>query len=177
MIKTLGIIIAAGALVGGCATVPKSASKRSELETQSEAKLEEMLTRDPSLQSLIDQSAGYVVFPEVKQGGAIVGGAGGRGVVYEKGRMIGFAQLSQASVGAQLGGQKYAELVIVRDKPTLDKMRYGSFDVGGHASAVILRQGVAEETRFGDNGVAVIVAPIGGAMINVSVSGQRIKFG
>jgi lipid-binding SYLF domain-containing protein len=174
MMRTLGLF-AAGMLVTACASVPKSASQRSELESQADGTLQDMIAKDPKLTALLDQSAGYVVFPVVKQGGAIVGGAGGKGVVYEQGRPSGFAELSQASIGAQLGGQKYAELVIVRDAAMLENMKAGSFDVGGQASAVILKEGAATATQFGDRGVAVIVAPKGGAMFNVSLSGQRIK--
>ena len=64
--------------------------------------------------------------------------AGGRGVIYEQGRQVGFAKLSEASVGAQVGGQKFAELVIVRDQFTLDKLKAGTFDFGAQAQAVIL---------------------------------------
>jgi len=175
MIKAIGLFVAAGALVGACASVPKSESKRADLRSEGAATLGDMLAEAPELQTLIDQSAGYVVFPAVKQGGAIVGGAGGTGVVYEKGQQTGFAELSQASVGAQLGGQRYAELVIVRDQNVLDKMRAGNFDVGGQAQAVILKQGAGVAAHFGDNGIAVVVRPEKGAMVNVSLTGQQIK--
>ena len=83
--------------------------------------------------------------------------------------------MSRVSVGAQVGGQKYAELIAVRDKFTFDKMKAGDFDLGGQASAVILRAGAATATNFSDKGIAVVMDPIGGAMVNASVSGQRIK--
>jgi lipid-binding SYLF domain-containing protein len=163
------------ALVGGCATAPKTRAERTQLEVDASQSLQAMLAKDPALQSLLDQAAGYLIFPEVAQGGFVVGGAGGKGVVYEGGRQTGFVELSQASVGAQIGGQKYAELVVVRDRFTLDKIKAGNLDLGAQASAVILRQGAASSTRFGERGVAVVVDPKGGAMLNVSLSGQRIK--
>jgi lipid-binding SYLF domain-containing protein len=175
MSRTLERLIVVSALVAGCASVPKSQVKRTELETEAAQALQEMVAKDPGLPSLLDQAAGYIVFPEVKQGGFVVGGAGGKGVVYEHGQPVGFADLSQASVGAQVGGQKFAELIVVRDKFTLDKIKAGSLDVGGQASAVILKEGAGTATRFGANGVAVVVNPKGGAMVNVSITGQRIK--
>src|ERR1700690_2411166 len=108
MLRMVGLVVAAGAFVTACASVPKSHAKRSELEAQATAALQEMVAKDPSVQSLLDQSAGYVVFPSIRQGGAIVGGASGQGVVFQNGRRVGFATLSQASIGAQLGGQKFA---------------------------------------------------------------------
>jgi lipid-binding SYLF domain-containing protein len=168
----LGVVV----LVAGCATVPKTEAKRSQLETDALQAKAEMVARDPGIGPLLDQAAGYLVFPEVKQGGFVVGGASGRGVVFEHGRAAGFAELSQASIGAQIGGQKYAEMVIVRDRWTLDKIKAGSFDVGGHASATILRAGAGSATRFGETGVAVVVNPIGGAMLNLSLTGQQIRW-
>jgi lipid-binding SYLF domain-containing protein len=175
MVKTLGVILAVGTLVAACAHAPKSEAKRSQLEQQASAELQEMLTKDPSLNSLLQQSAGYIVFPSVGQGGFIVGGAGGQGVLYENGQVAGFATLSQASFGAQVGGQKFAQLIVVRDRWQLDRMKAGQFDVGGQASATIIKAGAATAAQFGRNGLAVIVNPKGGAMLNVSLTGQKIK--
>jgi lipid-binding SYLF domain-containing protein len=172
MTKTVVRLVLVGvALVAGA---PGAEAKKG-LESQAAAAREAMVNKSPALQPLLDQSAGYIVFPVVKEGGFIVGGAGARGVVYERGRQVGYASLSRASVGAQIGGQKYAELVVVRDRFMLDKMRAGAVDFGGQASAVILRAGTGRETGFGENGVAVFIHPISGAMVNASVSGQRIK--
>jgi lipid-binding SYLF domain-containing protein len=168
-------MIAMVLLVGGCASAPKAVSEQTELEMAAQQTLQTMLMKDPALGTLLDQAAGYIVFPAVKQGGFIVGGAGGKGVIFEQGRKTGFASLSQASIGAQIGGQEFAELVIVRDRVTLDRMRAGDFDVGGQASAVILKTGAATATGFGATGVAVVIDPKGGAMLNLSLTGQRIK--
>ncbi|HEX9102010.1 MAG TPA: hypothetical protein VF997_07400 [Polyangia bacterium] len=168
-------MLVGAALVAGCAGTPRTQAKRTLLDNQAAEAREAMLAKDPSVRPLLDQSAGYIVFPEVKEGGFIVGGAGAEGVVYERGRPVGYAELSRASIGAQIGGQKYAELVAIRDKFTLDKMKAGEMDVGAQASAVILRAGTATATTFGEKGVAVVIDPIGGAMVNASVSGQRIK--
>jgi lipid-binding SYLF domain-containing protein len=176
MTNTVARLMLVGvAVVAGCASTPRTQAKRTELHNQAAEAKEAMLSKDPGVRSLLDQSAGYIVFPEVKEGGFIVGGAGAEGVVFEHGRPTGYAKLSRASVGAQVGGQKYAELVAVRDRYTLDKMKAGDMDFGGRASATILKAGAATATTFGDNGVAVVIDPIGGAMVNASVSGQRIK--
>jgi lipid-binding SYLF domain-containing protein len=176
MIRAVARMMLVGvAIVAGCASAPRTQAKRTQLENDAAEAKQAMLSKNPQLAPLLDQSAGYIVFPDVKEGGFVVGGAGAQGVVYEHGRPTGYASLSRASVGAQVGGQTYAELVAVRDKFTLDKMKSGDMDFGGKASAVILKAGAAAATDFGENGVAVVIDPIGGAMVNVSVSGQRIK--
>jgi lipid-binding SYLF domain-containing protein len=176
MVRTLASIVLAGAaLVAGCAGTPKTHSARLQLENQAAEAKEAMLYKDPALSPLLQQSAGYFVFPAVKEGGFIVGGAGADGVLYENGRPTGYAQLSRVSLGAQIGGQKYSELVAVRDRFMLEKLKTGSVEFGGGASVVVLKAGAAAATQFGDNGIAVLIDPIGGAMVSASVSGQRIE--
>ena len=69
-----------------------------------------MRAEDPGLGELLRRSYGYALFPKVTKGGLGVGGAYGRGVVYERGRHVGYSDLSQASVGLQAGGQTFSEL-------------------------------------------------------------------
>jgi lipid-binding SYLF domain-containing protein len=175
--KTLGVLVAAsGLFFAACAAGPKTAGQRAGLKIDAESTLTDMVRQDPSLRPILHSAAGYVVFPSVGQGGALVGGASGKGVVYERGQPVGFADLSQVSIGAQLGGQRFAELIVLRDQWALDRFKSGSFDVGGQASAVIIRSGEAAASQFGRNGVAVFIRPLGGAMFNVSLTGQQIRY-
>src|ERR1700743_181647 len=63
------------------------------------------LKADPSMESLFKHASGYVIFPNVGKGAAGIGGAAGKGAVYENGVLVGTAQMVQATVGAQAGGQ------------------------------------------------------------------------
>jgi len=177
MLRTLGLglCLALGGGVFGCASSPKTATQKAELHEDADRAVADMTARDPALRPLLDQSAAYIVFPEVKQGGFVVGGAGGKGVLFEKGKPAGFAELSQASVGAQVGGQKYSEIVVIRDQFALDRVRASNFDLGAQASAVIVKSGAAASTRFNESGLAVFVQPTAGAMLNVSLTGQRVR--
>ena len=177
MIKAIGLMMAVGGLlVGGCATAPKSAAARASLDQQASQTVNQMIARDAGLRNLIDNSAGYVVFPNVKEGGFLVGAAAGKGVVFENGQVTGYAEVTKGSAGAEAGGQEYSELVIVKDPNTLQQMKSGKFDFGAEASAVVIHSGAADSTQFGDKGVAVFVQPRAGAMLNLSLTGQRIKF-
>jgi lipid-binding SYLF domain-containing protein len=170
------VLLALSCLWLGCASAPKTTAQRNIIRSDADQALATMTAADPSLRPLLDQAAGYVVFPEVKQGGFIVGGAGGKGVLYERGVPVGFAEMSQASVGAQVGGQSYSELIILRDQYALDRLKASKFDVGGQASATAIRAGAASAANFSGSGVAVFVKPRGGAMLNVSLTGQKIRF-
>jgi lipid-binding SYLF domain-containing protein len=176
MSKWLGSVVLICGLITGCASVPKTTAKRNQLDQDAREELAQITGDNPSIQPMLDQAAAYVVFPSIKQGGFIVGGASGNGVVFEGGRVTGYAQLSQAAIGALAGGQKYSELIIFRDKWAFDKARASSFDVGGQASAVIIRAGASTQAGFNQRGLAVFQRPIGGAMVNASVTGQTIKW-
>ena len=60
--------------------------------------------KDSSFKKTTESVVGYAIFPEVAKGGFIVGGSGGRGEVYEGGKLIGYGKLSEGTIGAQVGG-------------------------------------------------------------------------
>jgi lipid-binding SYLF domain-containing protein len=172
--RIIGLLLATSGIFAACAHAPKTTAKRQELVAEAEGTVREMMSRDPSLQPVLQAAAGYIVFPAVKQGGFIVGGAAGKGVLFESGQPSGFADLNQASIGAQIGGQSYSEIVVLQDRAALDRVKSGTFNMGAQASAVVLREGAAASTQF-RSGVAVFVHSRGGAMVNASLSGQSIR--
>lgn len=174
MFKQLSLC-ATAALAAGCATTPDTPAERDSLEDRAAATLDTMKARDPSLAPLLDDAVGYAVFPEIGKGGAVVGGAYGHGVVYQHGRPVGFVELSQASIGAQLGGQTFSELIILRDDAALERMKSDNLDLGADASAVALTAGAGRGVQF-EEGVAVFVMPRGGLMVDISIHGQKIDF-
>jgi lipid-binding SYLF domain-containing protein len=159
----------------GCSTAPKSEGKKEELLSAADRAVARMTAADPGLRDVLDRAYGYVVFPKVGKGGLIVGGAYGRGVVYEQGRMIGYADLTQASVGAQIGGQTYSELIVFENKAALDRFRNNQLEFAANVSAVIVKSGAAKSAKFTD-GVAVFIMPTAGAMVEASVGGQKFTF-
>jgi lipid-binding SYLF domain-containing protein len=169
--------VTAGLLLcfAACSTGPKSAGEAQAIDQRANATVASMNARDPGLQSVLNSAYGYVVFPSIGKGGFIVGGAHGDGVVYEQGRVTGYATVNQASVGAQIGAQTFSQVLVFRDQADLNRLKAGQFNLGADISAVVLTAGAAASTQF-KNGVAVFVMPNGGAMIDVSVNGQQIKF-
>jgi len=169
------VVIVVAALLVGCATAPASRAEQDTLLAEASSTMQQMRAQDPSLAELVRRGYGYAVFPKVTKGGLIVGGAHGQGVVYEQGRHIGYSDLSQASVGLQVGAQTFSELLVFEDKAALDRFKAGSLNFGADASAVVLESGVATNATFVD-GVAVVVSPIGGAMLEASIGGQKFSY-
>jgi lipid-binding SYLF domain-containing protein len=173
-VMALMLTVVAGWLVG-CATAPTSRADREALSAEAASSLQQMRAEDPGLGELVRRSYGYALFPKVTKGGLGVGGAYGRGMVYERGRHVGYSDLSQASVGLQAGGQTFSELVLFESKDALDRFKAGQFNFAADASAVVMESGAATNAAFVD-GVAVVVRPIGGAMVEASVGGQKFAY-
>src|SRR6187399_1771540 len=76
---------------------------------------------DKELTKWFTTSYGYVVFPTIGKGAVGVGGANGNGRVYEKAAYIGDARMTQVTVGIQLGGQSYSEVIFFENKEALDR--------------------------------------------------------
>ncbi len=134
-----------------------------------------ILIKDAGIQRFFDDSAGYVVFPSVGKGGIIIGGAFGRGLVIVNEQVDGFASLSQATIGIQLGGQKYSQFIFFKDQTALDHFKRGNFEFGAQASAVAITVGASADAAY-DMGVAVFTVPLGGLMFEGTISGQRFSY-
>jgi lipid-binding SYLF domain-containing protein len=161
--------------LSACATAPKSAASKADLEDESMTTLSTMIRKDPGLDAHLKRSAGYAVFPNIGKGGFIAGAAYGRGILYQNGRSVGFVELNQGSFGAQIGAQTFSELIVFLDSRKVEELKGGKFSVDANASAVILKSGAAASAPF-QNGVGIFVMPKGGAMAELSVSGQQINF-
>jgi lipid-binding SYLF domain-containing protein len=157
------------------AKLAKDQGKMENLHRDADTALNDFRTADPSLDTLLQRAAGYAVFPSIGKGGFVVGGAHGKGLVYENGRPIGEAELNQASVGFLAGGQTFRELIVFETPDALSRFRQGQMSLGADVNAVILKTGAAGQANF-KNGVAVLIKPIGGAMIDASVAGQKFTF-
>jgi lipid-binding SYLF domain-containing protein len=162
-------------LLLSCSTAPASKEGRDELLKDATARLLEWDRLDPGVEAFAKKAHGYALFPEVTKGGLVFGGAYGRGVVYEQGQHIGYADLTQGSFGAQVGGQTYSELIVFENKAALDRFRQNQFDFAASASAVVFKTGAAASARFVD-GVAVIVRPLTGGMAEAAIAGQQFSY-
>src|SRR6188472_2064834 len=116
--------------LASCATAPKTASERTELDHSASTTLASMIQKDPGLHGKLTSVAGYAVFPSIGKGGFIAGAAYGRGVLYENGRHVGYVELNQGSVGLQIGGQTFAELIVFLNPADVAKVKGGDFSVG-----------------------------------------------
>jgi len=131
--------------------------------------------KDPGLQKFFDTSVGYAVLPTVGKGAIGVGGAHGTGELLVGGKAIGKVSMTQVTIGFQLGGQAYSEIIFFETQNTLDGFKNGDFAFAAQATAVALASGASANAAY-RNGVAVFTAVKGGLMYEASLGGQKFSF-
>lgn len=149
--------------------------QREDLKQDAEEAMQAFIAEDARIEEHLNNAAGYAIFPNVGKGAWILGGAAGNGVVYEKGNMVGYAELRQIDIGFQIGGQAFREIIIFRTQSALDKFKEGDFSFEGTASAVVWDKGKGESIQFKD-GVGVALMPKAGAMVGISIGGQEFDY-
>jgi lipid-binding SYLF domain-containing protein len=131
--------------------------------------------KDPGMEKIFSDAVGYAVFPTVGKGAIGVGGARGKGWVYQGGAIVGKTTLTQVSIGFQLGGQAYSEIVFFQTKQALDNFKLGHLKLDAQASAVALTARASADLAY-RNGVAIVTMAKGGLMYEASVGGQKFSY-
>jgi len=149
------------------------------ISAQSDEDVQEVIQKfeegDPGMQAWFRESYGYAVFPSVGKGGIGIGGAHGKGLVYEQKNLVGKTTLTEVTVGFQLGGQAFSEVIFFKDKTAFDDFTRENFEFGAQVSAVALTAGASADLAY-NGGVAVVTATKGGLMYEASVGGQKFSY-
>lgn len=163
-------------LGSACSTAPTSESDRTVQAADVEAFLVRVKEQDPTLKKFFDSCDGYAVFPDIGKGGLIIGGAYGKGQLHAKGgKLLGYCDVSQGSIGAQIGGQSFGEVIFFQTKDAMDVFKGGQFAFAAQASAVAVKAGAGASADY-QGGVAVFVVNPVGLMLEASVGGQQFNY-
>jgi lipid-binding SYLF domain-containing protein len=140
---------------------------------------------------MLAESYGYAILPTIGKGGIGIGGAGGTGCVFAGGKQTGKVSMGQVTIGWQLGGQSYSQIILFRNADVYREFTKGQFEFGADATAVALTYGAAAgastkgaSASAGDHkakgswkrGMAVFTLVKGGLMYEASIGGQKFKF-
>lgn len=170
----MGMALAMLAVVS-CNTAPKTEADKAAQGSEVESTIAKFKTEHEAVDAYMTSAHGYAVFPSVGKGGIGVGGAFGRGQVFEGGKMVGYSKLTAASIGFQLGGQKFSEIIFFESEGAFSKFKSGEFGFDANASAVAATAGAAAKADY-KNGVAVFVIADAGLMYEASIGGQQFKY-
>lgn len=152
--------------------------------------------KSDAVKPFVESAYGYAIFPTVGKGGMGVGGAYGKGQVYKGGKVTGETSLIKATIGFQLGGQAFSEVIFFEDKRAYDEFTSGEFAFDAAASAVAITAGAQAKAGTGGTtagasvgpatgtqartnyfkGMAVFVHAKGGLMYEATVGGQKFSF-
>ena len=152
--------------------------------------------KSPAVQKFFENSYGYALFPTIGKAGFIVGGSYGVGQVYQAGAVTGKSQVIEGSVGLQIGGKAYRQVIFFENKASYDRFTSGEFQFDTKAQATVVT--AAAEAKAGTTGVtagasalptegaqastgyylgmATFVQSIGGLMAEFSIAGQKYSF-
>jgi len=153
------------------------------------------LFRDAVSSEFFDNSYGYAVFPTIGKGGIGIGGAHGQGRVYAKGAHVGDTKMTQLTVGFQLGGQAFSQIIFFEDERAFSEFTSGNFEFGAQATAVAITAGASAVTTTtgtaagasggkhdaqtsGDyyKGMAIFTVAKGGLMYEATIGGQKFSY-
>ena len=156
----------------------------------------DVFKKSDAVKPFFNNCYGYTVFPTIGKGGIGIGGSYGSGRVYAKGTPTGTAKLFKGTIGFQLGGQAFSQMIFFEDKRAFEEFTSGNFEFDAGVSAVAITAGVqakagTEGTTAGASagpatgkqakasyrkGMAVFVQAKGGLMYEASVGGQKFTY-
>ncbi len=144
-----------------------------------------------------NSSYGYAVFPTIGKGGIGIGGAHGKGRVYAAGRHVGDVTMTQITMGFQLGGQAFSQIIFFEDQRAFREFTSGNFEFSAQATAVAITAGVSAEANTGGGlaagasggqnnaktthggfrkGMAIFTLAKGGLMYEAVLGGQKFSY-
>ncbi len=163
--------------LAGCSepVMPTTPASRDYMSARVKGTISEFISAKPLIKKLMASAYGYAVLPSVGTGAFVIGGAEGRGEVFEQGRFIGYCKLTSASIGAQVGGQSFSELILFQNAATMAAFKEGETTFNARASAVVAASGGGTAVNY-VRGVLVYVLPLQGFMAQAAIGGQHFTF-
>lgn len=168
------LAVAALALIG---LRPAIAASGHLLDQDAEAALRSLYETSPGAKALGDKAKGILVFPKITKAGFIVGGQGGDGSLFEKGKVTAHYNSGAASVGLQAGVQEYGYALFFMTDADLKYLKTSSgWSLGVGPNIVLVDAGAAKDisTLTGKSGVYAFIFNQKGLMAGVALVGQKI---
>jgi len=156
-------------------TVHAQDAKQQRLIDDAEKAKSSFIESDKFMQHMFNNAYGYAILPNVGKGAAGIGGAAGSGIVYEQGKMIGSVKMKQLTVGLQVGGQAFREVIFFEDKATLDRFKTNEFEFSAQTSAAAIKAENYSDAEYTD-GVIVFTQKKTGLMYDASIGGQKFNY-
>jgi lipid-binding SYLF domain-containing protein len=139
------------------------------------AALKQLQQKHPEIKEVLEKAHGYAVVPEIGRASLVLGGAYGIGEVFEHDRVIGYAAIIELTLGVQVGGTTFHELVVFHDEGSLKRFKTGKFGFAADAAVEIVKAGAQASHGFGASSSIYIFAD-GGMLLDLAIGGQKFVF-
>jgi lipid-binding SYLF domain-containing protein len=139
------------------------------------AALEQVQSKHSDLKKVLDESAGFAVVPAIGRASLVLGGAYGIGEVFKGERVIGYAAIVELTIGVQVGGTTFHELVVFHDEGALKNFKQGKYAFAADAAVEIVKAGAQASKGFGATS-SIYVFDDGGMLLDLAIGGQKFIF-
>ncbi len=153
------------------------ADSREEIDARVEEALTVLYAKSSAAEQLVYRAAGVLVFPNVVQGGFILGGEYGEGALLVNGEVVDYYNLASAALGVIVGLQAKSNVVLFMDEPALNKFRASrGWSVSGDADVALATLGTGGTVDFLKmrSPVIAFVFANKGLMLNLSIDGSKV---
>jgi lipid-binding SYLF domain-containing protein len=171
------ILLGAGALLA-FGPAQAWADDRADLERDAGTALQTLYAHAPKAFGLAKKARGILVFPKIVKAGFVVGGQNGQGVLYEKGKAVGYYRISAGSFGLQAGAQTFGYALFFMTASSLDYLKKSDgWAIGSGPSVVVVDKGAAASTTSTTLSQDVYAFPFGqkGLMAGLGLEGSKIS--
>jgi lipid-binding SYLF domain-containing protein len=154
-----------------------SAATAAELNADGQAALNRLYAQSPRAVRYRRDAHAILVFPKIVKAGFMIGGQGGEGVLFVRGRPTGYYKIAAASFGLQAGGQSFSyALFFMNDKAIRYLDRSDGWAIGSGPSVVVVDKGAAMSTTSTTLTEDVYAIPFGqkGLMAGLGLEGSKI---
>ena len=164
--------------VGMMLAAPAWAVTAAEIDAGVEAARDACAADIAGCETAAEKAQGMLVFPKVTKGAIGVGGSYGEGALIVDDRTQGYYSTAAASIGLQLGGETYSQIIMFTTPEALADFRNSSgWEAGANAKVAMIDQGKAADVNslIADNPVVAFIFGQKGLMGDLSVEGAKIS--
>jgi lipid-binding SYLF domain-containing protein len=168
-------LISAGAL--GPLSGTAVAASAAELNANGKAALDRLYAQSDRARRYGRDARAILVFPKIVKAGFMIGGQGGEGVLFVRGKPTAYYKIGAASFGLQAGGQSFSyALFLMNDKALTYLKKSEGWAIGSGPSVVVIDKGKAMSTTSTTIAKDVYAFPFGqkGLMAGLGLEGSKI---
>jgi len=134
------------------------------------------MAQSQRMTDLVHKSYAHAVFPTIGKGSLVFGYASGEGRAYMRGGIwAGNVTVTQYTVGLQLGGSAYSQIIFFKTRDAFERFKLGEVEDSTQMSLVPFYSGVSGDVNFDDD-VEVYTSMQGGFMLDASTGSQVYEY-